>query len=529
MSFALHCRSRSVASCCAAAVAAQRPRRTAADDAPHPPSADQEPDQSTSRATRCRTAARSRGRSTQMPPTSTTTSSTAPSTTPPTIMARADARRPSTTDAAGTPHLEPRLPRVGADADVTEPKQVVTYKINPKAIWYDGTPITWEDFFWQWKANNGTDKAYQISSANGYEDIESVQQGQGRSRGHRHLQAQVRGLAGHLLSVLPGLDQQEPEDLQRRLEGRSRSPPPGRSGSTAIDHTSKTITLVRNEKWWGNRAKLDSHRLPGDRPRRADRRAGQRRDRRDGRRTRRQQVQRARQAIDDRRGPRRRRPEFPPPDDQRHRPDPAGRQSASGAGDGHRPDGDRAGRCSARSASIRSRSTTTSSWPIRPAIRTTPATSASTTRPRPRQLLDEAGWKLEGNVRMKDGKPLEITCMIPAGVATSTQESELIQNMLAQVGVTLKINTVPTPDFFAKYITPGPVRLHGLLVDRHAVPDQLVEVDLRQADDAMPRASWTSSRTMRASGPTRSTSSSSRPSRSSIAPRRSRSPTTSTR
>ena len=25
---------------------------------------------------------------------------------------------------------------------VTEPKQVVTYNINPKAIWYDGTPIT---------------------------------------------------------------------------------------------------------------------------------------------------------------------------------------------------------------------------------------------------------------------------------------------------------------------------------------------------------------------------------------------------
>ena len=59
----------------------------------------------------------------------------------------------------------------------TEPKQVVTYKINPKAIWYDGTPITWQDFDWQWKALNGTSKAYQIASANGYEDIENVQRG----------------------------------------------------------------------------------------------------------------------------------------------------------------------------------------------------------------------------------------------------------------------------------------------------------------------------------------------------------------
>jgi peptide/nickel transport system substrate-binding protein len=71
------------------------------------------------------------------------------------------------------------------------------------------------------------------------------------------------------------------------------------------------------------------------------------------------------------------------------------------------------------------------------------------------QLLDQAGWKLEGNVRRKDGRALEITCVIPSAVATSRQESELIQNMLAQVGVKLNINTVPGPDFFEKYVRPG--------------------------------------------------------------------------
>ena len=53
-------------------------------------------------------------------------------------------------------------------------------EINPKAARHDGTLITWEDFFWQWKASNGSDKAYQIASANGYEDIESVQSGDDR-------------------------------------------------------------------------------------------------------------------------------------------------------------------------------------------------------------------------------------------------------------------------------------------------------------------------------------------------------------
>src|SRR2546426_434016 len=45
------------------------------------------------------------------------------------------------------------------------------------ASWYDGTPITWEDFYWQWRALNGSNKAYQISSSNGYSEIENVARG----------------------------------------------------------------------------------------------------------------------------------------------------------------------------------------------------------------------------------------------------------------------------------------------------------------------------------------------------------------
>src|SRR5262249_9110382 len=72
-----------------------------------------------------------------------------------------------------------------------------------------------------------------------------------------------------------------------------------------------------------------------------------------------------------------------------------------------------------------------------------------------RALLDEAGWKLDGNVRKKDGKPLAIRFVIPGGIATSRQESELVQNMLGQIGVTANIDTVPIDDFFDKYIRPG--------------------------------------------------------------------------
>src|SRR5262249_47210348 len=72
-----------------------------------------------------------------------------------------------------------------------------------------------------------------------------------------------------------------------------------------------------------------------------------------------------------------------------------------------------------------------------------------------RQLLEQAGWKLDGNVRKKDGKPLEVNCVIPTAVATSKQMSELMQNMLGQVGVVMKIDTGPGQDFFEKYVRPG--------------------------------------------------------------------------
>jgi peptide/nickel transport system substrate-binding protein len=69
-----------------------------------------------------------------------------------------------------------------AELTATQPKQVVTYKINPDAKWDDGTPITVADFEAQWKALNGKDDRYRIASSNGYEKIESVAKGADEDR-----------------------------------------------------------------------------------------------------------------------------------------------------------------------------------------------------------------------------------------------------------------------------------------------------------------------------------------------------------
>ncbi len=52
--------------------------------------------------------------------------------------------------------------------------QTVVYKINPNAKWSNGTPISADDFIYEWKSNNGHDKNIPIVGSTGYDQIQSV-------------------------------------------------------------------------------------------------------------------------------------------------------------------------------------------------------------------------------------------------------------------------------------------------------------------------------------------------------------------
>ena len=64
----------------------------------------------------------------------------------------------------------------GAELTGTNP-QVVTYTINPKAMWSDGTPMTWEDLKSEVDACSGRDKRFLIASRAGFERVEVGDQG----------------------------------------------------------------------------------------------------------------------------------------------------------------------------------------------------------------------------------------------------------------------------------------------------------------------------------------------------------------
>jgi peptide/nickel transport system substrate-binding protein len=153
---------------------------------------------------------------------------------------------------------KPTLNTVIVDkAEITSPSpQAVAYHINPKAVWSDGTPITYKDFEGMWKADNGTNKAYKPASTNGYEQITSVEKG-----------ATDQDVKVTFKTTYPDwqslFDPLTPASLNATPESFNKSwaDSPKLAGGPfmvdKIDKTAKTITLVRNDKWTGPKAKLD--------------------------------------------------------------------------------------------------------------------------------------------------------------------------------------------------------------------------------------------------------------------------------
>ncbi len=363
-----------------------------------------------------------------------------------------DAVLPSlfTFDAAGSPTYNPDY-LTGEPKVVTSPKQVVTYELNPKAIWYDGTPITAADFTALWKSLNGTNKAYHISSSNGYSQIQSVSQGANKFEVVVTFARPYSDWKSLFWLLYPASTSNDPNVFNTGWKDKILTSA-GPFKLQSYDATAKTYTLTPNEKWWGRKPKLDAivyrvvdddatptalangeidmmdvgpsvdyynkvKNLPGIELRVAGG-PNFRHITINGQSPELQDVnvrQALAMAID--RAAIAKAELGPLPVD----PVPLGNHLYMENQKGYQ---DNSG-----------------------VVAYNPAKA--------KQMLDAAGWVVQGNSRVKNGKTLSINLVIPSGVSVSKSESEIIQNMLAQIAVKVEINTVPTTDFFDKYISPG--------------------------------------------------------------------------
>jgi peptide/nickel transport system substrate-binding protein len=331
--------------------------------------------------------------------------------------------------------------------------QVITYDINEEATWSDGTPITAADLIAQWQATNGTNPAYNISSSNGYDQIESVEEGDSEKQAVVTFANTYADWQALFSPLYPASTNTDPEVFNTGwIEQPQVTAGPFQFGS--IDTTAQTLTLERNPDWWGDPAILDRiiFRVI-DIDAQIDALANGEIDFVDiGADVNALQRAEGTEGVEIRRAGG---PNF------RHitingtspiLSDVAVRKALAKAIDrqtiADAMIGPMGGDATKLDNHIFMRNQ--EGYQDNAGELSEPDIEAANAE------LEAAGWTREGEgTRTKDGQELSIRFVIPSGVASSAQESQLVQGMLAEVGAAVEIQTVDVDQFFENYILIG--------------------------------------------------------------------------
>ena len=133
---------------------------------------------------------------------------------------------------------------------------VVTFKVNKDATFNDGTPIDWKAFENTWRFNNGKDEDVQVNATDGFERITSVEKGATDKDVVVTFDGPYpwwQGLFNQLLH--PAID--SPEKFDKAYLGKLN--PQYGAGPFKVDNVDfkgGTLSLVPNEKWWGDKPKM---------------------------------------------------------------------------------------------------------------------------------------------------------------------------------------------------------------------------------------------------------------------------------
>ncbi|MFJ9845639.1 ABC transporter family substrate-binding protein [Kitasatospora sp. NPDC101155] len=158
------------------------------------------------------------------------------------------------TDASGTFQPNPDY-LVEAKVASTSP-QVITYKLNPKAKWSDGKPLSYLDFKADWQTSNGKDPAYNINDPSGYELISAVEQGADPTEVKVTFAQPYADWQNLFRPLIPAAGISTPDAFNKGwLEKIPITAGPFKIG--VADKTAQTLSLVPDPAWWGTKAKLD--------------------------------------------------------------------------------------------------------------------------------------------------------------------------------------------------------------------------------------------------------------------------------
>jgi peptide/nickel transport system substrate-binding protein len=146
---------------------------------------------------------------------------------------------------------------VGAELTGHDP-QTVTYRIRPDARWSDRVPISATDFYFLWQHSNGTNPKTDIASTTGYDRIKQITgsaDGKTVTVVFKAPYAEWRGLFSNLLPA--HYVRQQPGGWNRGLDNHPENIPSGGPFKVGEFTPGDTLTLARNDNYWGPKAHLD--------------------------------------------------------------------------------------------------------------------------------------------------------------------------------------------------------------------------------------------------------------------------------
>ncbi|MFB8763286.1 ABC transporter family substrate-binding protein [Nocardiopsis alba] len=344
------------------------------------------------------------------------------------------------------------------DYGVSDDGLEVSYTLNPDAVWSDGEPITWEDYeatVITRKGERGDD--FEIISTTGYEWIDEVEQGEDEYS----FTLKMNEPYGEWPSLFDTLYPKEyMEDAELFAEGYNKDIPvtAGPFGDVEFDDVSARITVHKNEDWWGDEPKLDRIIF-------------------DGMDTSAQAGAFANGEVDgfylgyDAAGYERVK-DMEGDGAYFTRAINHGHRFVALNGSSPRLEDKRVRQAIAISLdrdTMADVALGAVDWPITGEVNRLLRSSqlgyqdnsgdlGDRDLERAAELLDEAGWTLEEGEEIRtneDGDTLTLDYVASEGMDLAVDEAEMAKQMLAEVGVEVKVQQVPANAMFSEYVTPG--------------------------------------------------------------------------
>jgi peptide/nickel transport system substrate-binding protein len=137
--------------------------------------------------------------------------------------------------------------------------QTIVYKIKQEAVWSDGTPVSADDFIYLWKNLNGSVKDNDVASTTGYDQIKSVKGSDDGKTVTVVFAEPFTDWKSLFYGLLPAHYMEKVAGgWNTGLDKNPEKIPVNGPFKVSTWEQGQSLTLVRNDKYFGPKAHLDS-------------------------------------------------------------------------------------------------------------------------------------------------------------------------------------------------------------------------------------------------------------------------------